>query len=112
MERLFTADAFGTFGALNGRLFADETDFFTEHLDEARRYYTNIVGKYGPQVQTILKKLGKLEVACLLPLHGFVWRSHLNDYVEKYLLWSSYAPEEKSVYSKMAQPKGCAIGLM
>lgn len=103
---LFTADAFGSFGALNGRLFADETDFLTEHLDEARRYYTNIVGKYGPQVQAILKKLGKLDVACLLPLHGFVWRSHLGDFVEKYLLWSSYAPEEKSVLLAYASVYG------
>ncbi|MDO4972762.1 MAG: flavin reductase [Eubacteriales bacterium] len=103
---LFTADAFGTFGALNGRLFADETDFFAEHLDEARRYYTNIVGKYGPQVQAILKKVAKLDVACLLPLHGFVWRSHLGDYVEKYLLWSSYEPEEKSVLLAYASVYG------
>ena len=103
---LFTADAFGVFGALNGRLFADETDFLAEHMDEARRYYTNIVGKYGPQVQAILKKLGKLEVACLLPLHGFVWRSHLGDFVEKYLLWSSYAPEEKSVLLAYASVYG------
>ncbi len=103
---LFTADAFGTFGALNGRLFADETDFFGEHLDEARRYYTNIVGKYGPQVQAILKKAGKLELACLLPLHGFVWRSHLGDFVEKYLLWSSYVPEEKSVLLAYASVYG------
>ena len=103
---LFTADAFGTFGALNGRLFADETDFAVEHLDEARRYYTHIVGKYGPQVQAILKKVGKLEVACLLPLHGFVWRSHLGDFVEKYLLWSSYAPEEKSVLLAYASVYG------
>ena len=103
---LFTADAFGTFGALNGRLFADETDFFTEHLDEARRYYTNIVGKYGPQVQAALKKLGSVEIGTVLPLHGFVWRSHFGDYLEKYLLWSSYAPEEKSVLLAYASVYG------
>ncbi len=103
---LFSADAFGSFGALNGRLFADETDFFAEDSDEARRYYTNIVGKYGPQVQAILKKAGKLEIACLLPLHGFVWRSHVGDFVEKYLLWSSYAPEEKSVLLAYASVYG------
>ena len=103
---LFSADAFGSFGALNGRLFADETDFFAEDIDEARRYYTNIVGKYGPQVQAILKKAGKLEIACLLPLHGFVWRSHVGDFVEKYLLWSSYAPEEKSVLLAYASVYG------
>ena len=53
---LFSADAFGTFGALNGALFADEVDFFSDYLKEARRYYTNIVGKYGTQVQALLKK--------------------------------------------------------
>lgn len=103
---LFTADAFGTFGALNGRLFADETDFFGEHLDEARRYYTNIVGKYGPQVQAVLKKAAKLELNTVCPLHGFVWRSHFGDFLEKYLLWSSYAPEEKSVLIAYASVYG------
>ena len=94
---LFSADAFGTFGALNGRLFADEGDFFNENLDEARRYYTNIVGKYGAQVQAVLKKAAKLELDYVCPLHGPVWRSHFGDFLEKYLLWSSYTPEEKSV---------------
>ena len=103
---LFTADAFGTFGALNGRLFADETDFFGEHLDEARRYYTNIVGKYGPQVQAALKKAAKLDIAYVCPLHGFVWRSHFGDFLEKYLLWSSYTPEEKSVLLAYASVYG------
>ena len=103
---LFTADAFGTFGALNGRLFADETDFFVENIDEARRYYTNIVGKYGAQVQAILKKAAKLEIAMVCPLHGFVWRSHAGDFVEKYMLWSSYTPEEKSVLIAYASVYG------
>ena len=103
---LFTADAFGSFGALNGRLFADETDFFAEHLDEARRYYTNIVGKYGPQVQAILKKAAALEIKLVCPLHGFVWRSHFGDFLEKYLLWSSYTPEEKSVLIAYASVYG------
>ncbi len=103
---LFTADAFGTFGALNGRLFNDETDFFAEHLDEARRYYTNIVGKYGAQVQAVLKKAAKLEIALVCPLHGFVWRSHFGDFLEKYLLWSSYTPEEKSVLLAYASVYG------
>ena len=94
---LFSADAFGTFGSLNGRLFADEGDFFGENLDEARRYYTNIVGKYGAQVQAVLKKAAKLELDYVCPLHGPVWRSHFGDFLEKYLLWSSYTPEEKSV---------------
>ena len=103
---LFTADAFGTFGALNGRLFADETDFMGEHLNEARRYYTNIVGKYGSQVQAALKKAAALEIAYVCPLHGFVWRKDFGAYLEKYQLWSSYAPEEKSVLLAYASVYG------
>jgi len=103
---LFSADAFGTFGALNGRLFADETDFFMENIDEARRYYTNIVGKYGPQVQAILKKAAGLELSYVCPLHGFVWRKHFGDYLEKYLQWSSYTPEENSVMLAYASVYG------
>lgn len=64
---LLTADAFGCFGALNGRLFADEVDFDRDYLDETRRYYTNIVGKYGSQVQAVLKKAAELDIAMLLP---------------------------------------------
>ena len=103
---LFTADAFGSFGALNGRLFNDEADFFVEDLDEARRYYTNIVGKYGPQVQSVLKKAAALEIKYVCPLHGFVWRSHFGDFLEKYLLWSSYMPEEHSVLLAYASVYG------
>ena len=103
---LFTADAFGSFGALNGRLFADEVDFFAECVDEARRYYTNIVGKYGPQVQAVLKKAAKLDIAYVCPLHGFVWRSHFGDFLEKYMLWSGYVPEEKSVMIAYASVYG------
>ena len=103
---LFTADAFGTFGALNGRLFSDEADFAAEILDEARRYYTNIVGKYGPQVQAVLKKAAKLDVAYVCPLHGFVWRSGFEKILEKYQLWSTYTPEEKSVLLAYASVYG------
>ena len=103
---LFSADAFGTFGALNGRLFNDETDFMRDNLDEARRYYTNIVGKYGPQVQAVLKKAAALEISYVCPLHGFVWRSHFGDYLEKYQLWSSYTPEENSVLLAYASVYG------
>ena len=105
-KTLFTADAFGTFGALNGRLFNDETDFFTENVGEARRYYTNIVGKYGPQVQAVLKKAAALEVATVCPLHGFVWRSDFDLFLEKYKLWSSYEPEEQSVMLAYASVYG------
>ena len=94
---LFSADAFGTFGALNGALFADEVDFFRDYLDEARRYYTNIVGKYGTQVKAVLKKASGLDIRYLCPLHGFVWRKNIGDYVDKYMHWASYEPEETGV---------------
>ena len=103
---LFSADAFGTFGALNGRLFADEADFFAENLDEARRYYTNIVGKYGVQVQAVLKKAAGLELSYVCPLHGFVWRRDFCRFLEKYLLWSSYTPEDESVMLAYASVYG------
>ena len=103
---LFSADAFGSFGALNGRLFNDETDFFKEDIDEARRYYTNIVGKYGPQVQAVLKKAAGLEIDLVCPLHGYVWRNHFGDFLEKYLQWSSYTPEENSVLLAYASVYG------
>jgi flavorubredoxin/flavin reductase (DIM6/NTAB) family NADH-FMN oxidoreductase RutF len=94
---LFSADAFGTFGALNGALFADEVDFYGDYMDEARRYYTNIVGKYGGQVSALLKKASALDISMICPLHGFVHRRALGDYIEKYSLWSRYLPEESSV---------------
>lgn len=103
---LFSADAFGTFGALNGRLFNDEVDFMGECLDEARRYYTNIVGKYGDQVQAILKKAATLEIDMVCPLHGYVWRSHFGEILEKYLRWSSYTPEETGVVLAYASVYG------
>lgn len=103
---LFTADAFGTFGALNGRLFADEADFFHDSLDEARRYYTNIVGKYGPQVLAALKKAAALEIRTVCPLHGFVWRRDFTAFLEKYQLWASYTPEEQSVLLAYASVYG------
>ncbi len=94
---LFSADAFGSFGALNGAIFADEVDFERDYLDEARRYYTNIVGKYGTQVQSLLKKASALEIDMICPLHGFVWRKNLNSFISKYQLWSSYTPEVSGV---------------
>jgi flavorubredoxin len=96
-KALFTADAFGTFGALNGALFADEVDLERDYLDEARRYYANIVGKYGTQVLAVLKKVSSKDVAFLCPLHGFVWREKLDWYVDKYMHWASYKPEKKGV---------------
>ena len=94
---LFSADAFGSFGALCGRLFADEVDFDRDHLDEARRYYCNIVGKYGAQVKSLLAKAFELNVKMICPLHGFVWRRDIEKYVNKYLLWADYTPEIKGV---------------
>jgi flavorubredoxin len=94
---LFSADAFGTFGALDGAIFADEVDFDRDYMDEARRYYTNIVGKYGPQVQALLKKAASVEISIICPLHGFAWRKNLDCFIEKYQKWSSYTPEETGV---------------
>ena len=94
---LFSADAFGVFGAADGAIFADEIDFEKDYMDEARRYYTNIVGKYGPQVQALLKKASALEIAMICPLHGFVFRGDFGPLVEKYDLWSRYEPEENRV---------------
>lgn len=103
---LLTADAFGCFGALNGALFADEVDFDRDYLDEARRYYANIVGKYGPQVQAVLKKTAALDIEMLLPLHGFVWRDELGYLLGKYDLWSRYEPEVRGVMIAYASVYG------
>ena len=94
---LFSADAFGSFGALNGALFRDEMDTQRDWLPEARRYYGNIVGKYGPQVQAALNKLSGVEIRMVCPLHGPVWRSGLDRLLDKYRHWSTYTPEERSV---------------
>ena len=94
---LFSADAFGTFGALNGVLFADEVDFDRDWLDEARRYYTNIVGKYGAQVQSLLKRAAGMEIQMICPLHGPIWRENLEWFLEKYQRWSTYTPEDRGV---------------
>ncbi|HIW48627.1 MAG TPA: FprA family A-type flavoprotein [Firmicutes bacterium] len=94
---LFSADAFGSFGAINGNLFADELHFDRDWLADARRYYSNIVGKYGPQVQNALKKLGGLDIRIICPLHGPIWREDLGYLLGKYDLWSRYEPEDKAV---------------
>ncbi|MBC5687582.1 FprA family A-type flavoprotein [Mediterraneibacter sp. NSJ-55] len=103
---LFSADAFGTFGALNGNLFNDEIDFDRDWLDEARRYYTNIVGKYGMQVQNVLKKAAGLDILMLCPLHGPIWRNNLSYILDKYNTWSKYEPEEKGVMIAAASMYG------
>lgn len=94
---LFSADAFGSFGAISGNLFADEVDIEREWAEEYRRYYTNIVGKYGMQVQALLKKASGLDIKMICPLHGFIWRENIGWLLEKYQAWSSYTPEETAV---------------
>ena len=94
---LYSADAFGTFGALNGNIFADELNFEAEWLEEARRYLTNIVGKYGAQVQSALKKAAALDIEMICPLHGPVWRENLGWFIDKYQKWSTYTPEDHAV---------------
>ncbi|VYT85387.1 MBL fold metallo-hydrolase [Clostridium tertium] len=94
---LFSADAFGSFGALDGKLFNDEVNFERDWIDDARRYYTNIVGKYGPHVQALLKKASTLDIKMICPLHGPVWRTNLGYFIDKHDKWSKYEPEEKAV---------------
>lgn len=94
---LFSADAFGSFGALDGKLFNDEVNFDRDWIDEARRYYTNIVGKYGPHVQALLKKASTLDIKMICPLHGPVWRTDLGYFIDKHDKWSRYEPEEKAI---------------
>ncbi|MBP3927198.1 MAG: FprA family A-type flavoprotein, partial [Clostridium sp.] len=103
---LFAADAFGSFGALDGKLFNDEVNFERDWLDDARRYYTNIVGKYGPHVQALLKKAGTIDIKMICPLHGPIWRSDLGWFIDKYDHWSSYKPEEKGVLIAYASMYG------
>ncbi|MDR0550498.1 MAG: flavin reductase [Spirochaetaceae bacterium] len=103
---LFSADAFGTFGALNGNIFADEVNFADEWLPDARRYYTNIVGKYGDQVQMALNKAAGLDIAFVCPLHGPIWRKNFAWYLNKYQYWSSYTPEENAVLIAYASVYG------
>ena len=102
---LFSADAFGTFGALDGRIFNDEFDYRHEFVDEARRYYANIVGKYGAQVQVVFKKL-PAEIAYICPLHGPIWRKDIPFILEKYQAWSTYIPEENGVFIAYASMYG------
>ncbi len=105
---LFSADAFGTFGALDGKLFADEVNFDRDWIDDARRYLTNIVGKYGPHIQLLLKKAGTIldQIKYICPLHGPVWRKELGYFIDKYDKWSRYEPEEKGVLIAYASMYG------
>jgi len=103
---LFSADAFGTFGALNGAIFADEVEIEKDYMDEYRRYYANIAGKYGSQVQALLQKAAALDIEMICPLHGFVWRGNLSAVINKYALWSAYQSEEKGVMIAYASVYG------
>ncbi len=105
---LFSADAFGSFIALDGKLFADEVDFDRDWIDEARRYLTNIVGKYGPHIQLLLKKAGGIvdKIKYICPLHGPVWRKDFGYFIDKYDKWSRYEPEEKGVMIAYASMYG------
>ena len=105
-KTLFAADAFGTFGALGGNLYADEVNFQTEWLDDARRYYTNIAGKYGTQVQALLKKAATIEIETICPLHGPVWRKDIGWFIDKYVHWATYTPEEDAVVIAYASVYG------
>ncbi len=109
---LFSADAFGSFIALDGKLFADEVDFDRDWIDEARRYLTNIVGKYGPHIQLLLKKAGGIldQIKYICPLHGPVWRKDLGYFVDKYDKWSRYEPEVKGVMIAYASMYGNTEG--
>lgn len=111
----FTADAFGTFGALSGNLFDDEMDFKGIYLDEARRYYSNIVGKFGRPVQSALKKAKDLSIDMIAPLHGPILRENIDLMLEKYELWSNYQPEVKGVvlaYGSMYGNTAYAVDLL
>ena len=94
---LFSADGFGKFGALD----ADE-----DWACEARRYYFNIVGKYGVQVQALLKKAAGLDIQMICPLHGPILNENLGYYIDKYNTWSSYAPEDRGIFVASASIHG------
>ncbi len=96
-KTLFSADAFGSFGSIDGNISDMEVDIKEDYIDEARRYYTNIVGKYGVQVQAVLKKASTLDIKRICPLHGVVIEKNIPMFVEKYDKWSKYEPEEKGV---------------
>lgn len=118
-KTLFSADAFGHFGAPGGSLFADEIDFERDYSDEFRRYYANIVGKYGQPVQGLLKKVYALEIDRICPLHGHLWRKNLEWPTSRYDLWSRYVPEKKgvliaygSIYGNTAETACAAAALL
>lgn len=96
---LFSSDAYGTFGAHNGSIFADQIEYRRNHIDEARRYYANIVGKFGGPVQSIMRKLSNEVIKMICPLHGPIYResTELALILDKYEKWAHYEPEIHSV---------------
>ena len=103
---LFSADAFGTFGALSGNLFVDQMDYERHFLSETRRYYANIIGKFGSQVQAAFAKLPISSVSMICPLHGPIWRENTGYIFDKYQLWSTYTPEREGVVIAYASMYG------
>ena len=93
---LFSADAFGSFGALNGNIFMDPGEYVL-YVDEARRYYANIVGKYGAQVAAVLAKAAALDIDIIAPLHGYVWKDGKEQILGSYKTWSSFEAETDGV---------------
>ena len=94
---LFTADAFGTFGATDGKMYADQYKFEEDYLPEVRRYYATIIGKYGRNVNNLFDKIANLDISMFCTLHGPIWRKDFNLILEKYRKWASYTPEERGV---------------
>ncbi len=94
---LYSADAFGTFGALSGNLFCDEISFMEKNVEEYRRYYSNIVGKYGVQVKALLKKAENLEIKMILPLHGYLFKNSIKEVISLYDKWATYTAEDNAV---------------
>lgn len=107
-KTLFSADAFGSFRALDGNLFADETDYHQLFLPEFRRYYANVMGKFGANVQAVFKKIADLEIKCIASLHGPIYRTpEMIEFVmEKYQGWSLYKPERTGVVIAYASMYG------
>ncbi len=94
---VYSADAFGTFDALSGNMFADEYDFDKEWLPKARLYYSNIVGKYGMFTEMLLNKLEEIQPLMICPLHGPIIRKDIDKYIEVYHKWATYTPEVEGV---------------
>ena len=93
---LFSNDAFGSFGALDGAIFNDEANL-NIFENEMRRYYSNIVGKLGAPVNAILKKLSSVEISCICPSHGLIWRKDIDKVIKKYQKWANIEAEEEGV---------------